>query len=112
MDESTVDKVQELQDKVEILERNFQYAKDALAFEKQRYRDLEQEVARFEYNFNYIKGRLVEKQKYSAALIETLRSLYDFTIRGCECYGKENQQKAQEVFAQVQKFLGEPSNGK
>jgi len=109
MDEPTVDKVQELQDKVEVLERNFRYVKDVLAFEKQRYRDLEREVARFEYNFNYIKGRLVEEQKHSTRLIETLRSLNKFVC--CTCVYEESVE-SQEVFAQVQKFLGEPSDGK
>jgi chromosome segregation ATPase len=112
MTEHTVDKVQELQDKVEVLERNFQYVKDVLAFEKQRYRDLEREVGRFENNFKYLQGVLDADDRYISELKGLLRSLYNFTIRCCECYGKENQQKAQEVFAQVQKFLGDPSNGK
>ena len=102
MDEPTVNKVQELQDKVEVLERNFQYAKDVLAFEKQRYRDLEKEIARFEYNFNYIKGRLVEEQKYGARLIETLRSLYSFTHYKC---AYEEGVESQEIFVQVEKLL-------
>jgi hypothetical protein len=105
MTEPTVDKVQELQDKVEVLERNFKYVKDVLAFEKQRYRDLEREVGRFENNFKYLQGVLDADDRYISELKGLLRKLYHLSSGREHVDGKQ----VQELYVEVEKMLGEPA---